>query len=172
MVSIKAGKSGGKRHVGDMSSSSSNDIAAAGGQEEQYVNSDEELENVLDAMRYSRPTPLAQKSFYFVKRRRQCYRLHDILLDTITPKNNSQLDQLHHSNTNMFHPRHHHPQQTTLRSVNTSAVSASSTGGVRAAGQQNELALPTLIRIPGLAAGGAMRASGGAMNGGVLRDTR
>lgn len=155
-----------------MSSSSSSDIAAAGGQEEQYINSDEELENVLDAMRYSRPTPLAQKSFYFVKRRRQCYRLHDILLDTITPKNNSQLDHLH-SNTNMFHPRHH-PQQTTLRSVNTSAVSASTstTGGVRAAGQQNELALPTLIRIPGLAAGGAMRASGGAMNGGVLRDTR
>lgn len=157
-----------------MSNGSSSDIAAAAaGQEEQCVNSDEELENVLDAMRHSRPTPLAQKSFYFVKRRRQCYRLHDILLDTITPKNNSQLDRLHSNTTNMFHPRH--PQQTTsLRSVNNTAVSASaSASGVRAAaaGQQNELALPTLIRIPGLAGGGAMRASG-AMNGGVLRDTR
>ena len=142
---------------------------SAAGQEEQYVNSDEELENVLDAVRYSRPTPLAQKSFYFVKRRRQCYRLHDILLDTITPKNNSQLHQLHHSSNtnNMFHPRH--PQQTSLRSVNTST---STPGGVRAASQQNELALPTLIRIPGLAGGGGAMRALGAMNGGVLRDTR
>lgn len=160
-MSIKTGKSGGKRHAGDTSSS---DIAT--GQEEQYVNSDEELENVLDAMRHSRPKPLAQKSFYFVKRRRQCYRLHDILLDTITPKNNSQLDQL--DTNNMFH--HRQQQHTPLRSVNTSisgSTSASSTSSAR----QNELALPTLIRIPGIAGGGAMRGSG-PMNGGVLRDTR
>ncbi|KAI8148787.1 SCA7, zinc-binding domain-containing protein [Fennellomyces sp. T-0311] len=54
--------------------------------EEHYVNSDEEVESVIQAIRQSCPAPLAEKPFYFVKRRRQCYRLRDILLDTITPK--------------------------------------------------------------------------------------
>jgi hypothetical protein len=40
----------------------------------------------MQALRLSRPTPLAQKPFFFVKRKRQCYRLRDILLDAITPK--------------------------------------------------------------------------------------
>ncbi|KAG2204799.1 hypothetical protein INT47_004074, partial [Mucor saturninus] len=54
--------------------------------EETYVDSDEEVENVMQALRLSRPAPLAQKPFFFVKRRRQCYRLRDILLDAMTPK--------------------------------------------------------------------------------------
>lgn len=40
----------------------------------------------MQALRLSRPAPLAQRPFFFVKRRRQCYRLRDILLDAMTPK--------------------------------------------------------------------------------------
>lgn len=54
--------------------------------EETFVDSDEEVENVMQALRLSRPAPLAQKPFFFVKRKRQCYRLRDILLDAMTPK--------------------------------------------------------------------------------------
>ncbi|ORY93612.1 SCA7, zinc-binding domain-domain-containing protein [Syncephalastrum racemosum] len=54
--------------------------------EEQFVNSDEEVENVMQALKSKYCAPLAEKPFYFVKRRRQSYRLRDVLLDTITPK--------------------------------------------------------------------------------------
>lgn len=54
--------------------------------EETFIDSDEEVENVMQAVRLSKPAPLAQKPFFFVKRRRQCFRLRDILLDAITPK--------------------------------------------------------------------------------------
>lgn len=54
--------------------------------EEPHVDSDEEVENIMQAVYSSRPTPLARKPYYFVKRRRQCFRLQDILLDAITPK--------------------------------------------------------------------------------------
>lgn len=54
--------------------------------EETFIDSDEEVENVMQALRLSRPAPLAQKPFFFVKRKRQCYRLRDILLDAMTPK--------------------------------------------------------------------------------------
>ncbi|KAI8973264.1 hypothetical protein BDF20DRAFT_824207 [Mycotypha africana] len=54
--------------------------------DEPFIDSDEEVENVMQAIRLSKPTPLAQKPFHFVKRRRQCFRLRDILLDAITPK--------------------------------------------------------------------------------------
>lgn len=54
--------------------------------EEQFVNSDEEVENVMHALKSKYTAPLAERPFYFVKRRRQCFRLRDVLLDTITPK--------------------------------------------------------------------------------------
>ncbi|KAI8370147.1 SCA7, zinc-binding domain-containing protein [Choanephora cucurbitarum] len=54
--------------------------------EEAFVDSDEEVESVLQAFKFSKPMPLAQKSFFFTKRKRQCFRLRDILLDAITPK--------------------------------------------------------------------------------------
>lgn len=54
--------------------------------EETFIDSDEEVENIMQALKYSKPVPLAQKPFFFVKRRRQCFRLRDILLDAITPK--------------------------------------------------------------------------------------
>jgi hypothetical protein len=54
--------------------------------DEPFVDSDEEVENVMQALKLSRPTPMAQKPFFFVKRKRQCFRLRDILLDSITPK--------------------------------------------------------------------------------------
>ncbi|KAI9311636.1 SCA7, zinc-binding domain-containing protein [Dichotomocladium elegans] len=55
-------------------------------QEEQQVNSDEEVENIMQAIQCSKPRALVRKPYYFVKRRRQCYRLRDILIDAITPK--------------------------------------------------------------------------------------
>ncbi|KAI9469961.1 MAG: hypothetical protein EXX96DRAFT_453342, partial [Benjaminiella poitrasii] len=54
--------------------------------EEPFVDSDEEVENIMQAFKQSRPTPLAEKRYFFVKRRRQCFRLRDILVDAITPK--------------------------------------------------------------------------------------
>ncbi|CEP08539.1 hypothetical protein [Parasitella parasitica] len=54
--------------------------------EEPFVDSDEEVDVVMQALKLSRPAPLAQKPFFFVKRKRQCFRLRDILLDSITPK--------------------------------------------------------------------------------------
>ncbi|CDH54006.1 predicted protein [Lichtheimia corymbifera JMRC:FSU:9682] len=86
----------------------------AGAQEEQYINSDEELENVMYAVRESRPAPLAERPYYFVKRRRQCYRLRDILLDAITPKavsmahsdSNNTLASLY-NNSNTMSPASH-----------------------------------------------------------------
>ena len=56
------------------------------GNEDAFIDSDEEVENIMHALQYSKPTPLAQKPFFFVKRKRQCYRLRDILMDAITPK--------------------------------------------------------------------------------------
>lgn len=90
---------------------SSTDAAA---QEEQYINSDEEVENVMYAVKESRPAPLAERPFYFVKRRRQCYRLRDILLDAITPKavsmahsdSNNTLASLY-NNSNTMSPASH-----------------------------------------------------------------
>ncbi|KAI8369376.1 SCA7, zinc-binding domain-containing protein [Radiomyces spectabilis] len=60
--------------------------AAASAPHEEYVDSDEEVENVMQSLRLTRPAPLAERCYYFPKRRRQCYRLRDILLDAITPK--------------------------------------------------------------------------------------
>jgi hypothetical protein len=54
--------------------------------EEPYIDSDEEVESIMQALKQNRPAPLAEKPFYFTKRRRQCFRLRDILLDAITPK--------------------------------------------------------------------------------------
>ncbi|CAO3630019.1 unnamed protein product [Cunninghamella echinulata] len=53
---------------------------------EDYFDSDEEVENIMQALRSNHPTPLAQKPNFYVKRKRQCYRLRDILLEAITPK--------------------------------------------------------------------------------------
>ncbi|KAI8334700.1 SCA7, zinc-binding domain-containing protein [Chlamydoabsidia padenii] len=76
------------------SSSSSSSAAAAvgtttgngGANNEDYFDSDEEVENVMQALRSNHPIPLAQKPYFYVKRQRQCYRLRDILLEAITPK--------------------------------------------------------------------------------------
>ncbi|KAI9491259.1 SCA7, zinc-binding domain-containing protein [Zychaea mexicana] len=95
-----AAATGGAGGVNAQDSTQTND--------EQFVNSDEEVENVMHAIRTSCPMPLAEKPFYFVKRRRQCYRLRDILFDTITPKfvsmahsdSNSSLSSLYNNNNN------------------------------------------------------------------------
>ncbi|KAG2225868.1 hypothetical protein INT45_007112 [Circinella minor] len=89
--------------------------------DEHHINSDEEVDSVMNAIRQSCPMPLAEKPFYFVKRRRQCYRLRDILLDTITPKSasmahsdsNSSLSTIYNNNnnTNLPSPLHSSQQQ-------------------------------------------------------------
>ncbi|GAN10826.1 SCA7-domain-containing protein, partial [Mucor ambiguus] len=71
---------------GSNSSGIKSNLASTQLNEEPFVDSDEEVENVMQALKLSRPTPLAQKPFFFVKRRRQCFRLRDVLLDSITPK--------------------------------------------------------------------------------------
>ncbi|KAI9025899.1 SCA7, zinc-binding domain-containing protein [Phycomyces nitens] len=78
--------------------------------DEHYVDSDEEVENVMDGIRHSYPAPMASKPFYFVKRRRQCFRLRDILLDAITPKattsNTSLASSVIAPPTKPSHPMH------------------------------------------------------------------
>jgi hypothetical protein len=71
--------------------------------EEHFIDSDEEVENVMQALRSSRPAPLAQKPYFFVKRRRQCFRLRDILLDAITPKSYTEVPVDHNSMNPMYY---------------------------------------------------------------------
>ncbi|KAI8099035.1 SCA7, zinc-binding domain-containing protein [Halteromyces radiatus] len=71
------------------------------GNNEDYLDSDDEVENVMQALRSNHPAPLAQKPYFYVKRQRQCYRLRDILLEAITPKmktTDSDNGSIHHHN--------------------------------------------------------------------------
>ncbi|CAO0803621.1 unnamed protein product [Mucor circinelloides] len=77
---------------GSNSSGIKSNLASTQLNDEPFVDSDEEVENVMQALKLSRPTPLAQKPFFFVKRRRQCFRLRDVLLDSITPKSATRND--------------------------------------------------------------------------------
>lgn len=91
--------------------------------EETFVDSDEEVENVMQALRSSRPVPLAQKPYFFVKRKRQCFRLRDILLDAMTPKstalsdNNTTTTTNHHilDNNAALRQNYFHQQQQQLQ---------------------------------------------------------
>lgn len=79
--------------------SSSSGTATAGSgitANDDYFDSDEEVENVMQALRSNHPAPLAQKPFFYVKRQRKCFRLRDILLEAITPKMNS-IDSIQHN---------------------------------------------------------------------------
>lgn len=77
----------------------------------------------MHAVKESRPAPLAERPFYFVKRRRQCYRLRDILLDAITPKavsmvhsdSNNTLTSLYNNNSNTMSPSSHTSARSPLQ---------------------------------------------------------
>lgn len=50
------------------------------------IDSDEETENVRLAIEQNKPIPLGTKKFFYVRRKRKYYKLRDILLEAITPK--------------------------------------------------------------------------------------
>lgn len=77
--------------------SKSESPAKQGKEEEFYADSDEELENVMQALQFSQPRPLAEKHYSYTKRKRQCIRLRTILLDAITPKIGIENDGFRHS---------------------------------------------------------------------------
>ncbi|ORZ18663.1 SCA7, zinc-binding domain-domain-containing protein [Absidia repens] len=87
---------------GNAASASSSSATAAAGSgttaNDDYFDSDEEVENVMQALRSNHPAPLAQKPYFYVKRQRKCFRLRDILLEAITPKTNS-IDSIQHNPT-------------------------------------------------------------------------
>ncbi|KAF7721238.1 hypothetical protein EC973_005020 [Apophysomyces ossiformis] len=86
-TSSSVGAKGLKGNVRKLQSQTTSPTSTAGPvPQDDYIDSDEEVESVMQAIRQSCPAPLAEKPFYFVKRRRQCFRLRDILLDAITPK--------------------------------------------------------------------------------------
>lgn len=57
-----------------------------GDKEDAALDSDEEASAVLDAIRRTRPQPLATRPMLFVRRRNHCFRIRDMLLDAITPR--------------------------------------------------------------------------------------
>lgn len=91
----------------------------------QFIDSDEEVENVMQALKLSRPAPLAQKSHFFVKRRRQCFRLRDVLLDALTPKSTTANEMIFNNNSNrdthtMMNPSFYQQQQHLYNNNNDS----------------------------------------------------
>ncbi|RUP46543.1 hypothetical protein BC936DRAFT_146823 [Jimgerdemannia flammicorona] len=72
-----------------------------GDKEDAALDSDEEANAVLDAIRRTRPQPLAVRPMLFVRRRNHCFQIRDMLLDAITPrgtvtvKQEKGLDSLH-----------------------------------------------------------------------------
>lgn len=68
------------------------------GEEEPDIDSDEETESVRVAIEQTKPIPLGTKQLFYVGRKRKYYKLRDILLDAITPKD-SPLKQASATNT-------------------------------------------------------------------------
>lgn len=59
--------------------------------EQQDIDSDEETESVRIAIEQTKPIPLGKRQLFYVCRKRKYYKLRDILLDAITPKDTSTL---------------------------------------------------------------------------------
>lgn len=55
------------------------------------IDSDEETESVRMAIEQNKPIPLGTKKIFYVRRKRNYYKLRDILLEAITPKQNNTL---------------------------------------------------------------------------------
>ncbi|KAG2208529.1 hypothetical protein INT47_010225 [Mucor saturninus] len=56
---------------------------------EQEIDSDEETESVRIAIEQTKPIPLGKRQLFYVCRKRKYYKLRDILLDAITPKDST-----------------------------------------------------------------------------------
>lgn len=54
--------------------------------EAEVIDSDDEVETVMEAIKSSCPTPLAEIPRPFMSRRNRCVRLRELLLDAISPK--------------------------------------------------------------------------------------
>ncbi|GAB5589777.1 SAGA complex subunit Sgf73 [Umbelopsis nana] len=54
--------------------------------EAEIVDSDDEVETIMEALRSSCPTPLAEVPRPFISRRNRCIRLRELLLDAISPR--------------------------------------------------------------------------------------
>ncbi|KAI7872617.1 SCA7, zinc-binding domain-containing protein [Mucor mucedo] len=57
--------------------------------EGQEIDSDEETESVRIAIEQTKPIPLGKRQLFYVCRKRKYYKLRDILLDAITPKDST-----------------------------------------------------------------------------------
>lgn len=60
-------------------------------EEPEVVDSDEETESVRIAIEQTKPIPLGRKQLFYVGRKRKYFKLRDILLEAITPKDSSIL---------------------------------------------------------------------------------
>ncbi|KAI9301645.1 hypothetical protein BJ944DRAFT_168714 [Cunninghamella echinulata] len=120
---------------------------------EDYFDSDEEVENIMQALRSNHPTPLAQKPNFYVKRKRQCFRLRDILLEAITPKEKepstsaSTLSSSTQDNTSIINNAIYNNKPTTPYS-STFPTSASSSSIHRQ--QSSTLLSPTNMNYSGI----------------------
>jgi hypothetical protein len=86
-------------------------------EEDPDIDSDEETENVRLAIEQSKPMPLGTKQLFYVRRKRKYFKLRDILLEAITPKDNT----------------------TSISNHNTSTSSATSSTNLSAATSNNEV---------------------------------
>lgn len=89
-----------------------------------FIDSDEEVESVMQSIKRSRPSPLAQKPYFYTKRRRQCFRLKDILLDAITPK--SSVTSANNNNNTItqqptLYSQQQYPIETSFISLNNTS---------------------------------------------------
>ncbi|KAI9277640.1 SCA7, zinc-binding domain-containing protein [Sporodiniella umbellata] len=62
--------------------------------EEEFFDSDEEIDSIMQAIQTIKPSPLAQKPCFFIRRKRQYFRIRSTLLDAITPKPNVTNERL------------------------------------------------------------------------------
>ncbi|KAI9363246.1 SCA7, zinc-binding domain-containing protein [Pilaira anomala] len=60
-------------------------------EEPEVVDSDEETESVRIAIEQTKPIPLGRKQLFYVGRKRKYFKLRDILLEAITPKDSSSI---------------------------------------------------------------------------------
>ncbi|KAK9768067.1 SAGA complex subunit Sgf73 [Basidiobolus ranarum] len=64
--------------------------------EDRVLDSDEEVNIVLEALTHSHPQPLATRPVMFVRRRHHCLRVHDVLLDAMRGPLDSGIEGLLH----------------------------------------------------------------------------
>lgn len=106
--------------VNNTSTTNNNNNKALSKEGDLDIDSDEETENVRMAIEQSKPIPLGTKQLFYVRRKRKYFKLRDILLEAITPKQNS----LHN---------HQSAAGTTAAVATTSATPTTTTTNISAA---------------------------------------